>query len=90
MIEIASLIGVIALVLYYFAAPVIGSLPRLGYAMTFPVRIAFPLLTWETYGSIEGLLIGLGMAFILSFEHNIFWKVGVGLLFASELWHTSV
>lgn len=90
MIELIGMIGFGTLVLYYLATIIIADMPSLGYFMTFPVRIALPIMSYHTYGSVEGLLIGAGLALILSFERSVFWKIGVLLLFASELCHTTV
>jgi hypothetical protein len=76
----------LALVMFFIAAAVMDGFPRIGYAMTYPLRLMFPFLTMETYGSFEGFLIGSGFAFILSFEHKHMWKIGVALLAASKLY----
>ena len=79
-------IVVAALVSFFIAAVVMKDLPRIGYAMTYPLRLMFPFLTMETYGSFEGFLIGSGFALLLSFEHKHMWKMGLALLAASKLY----
>lgn len=87
--DILAYIGIASMVIYYLSVLIMEDMPSLGYFMTFPLRIAFPVYTYQTYGSVEGLLIGSGLALILSFEHSILWKLGVILLIGSELWHTA-
>ncbi len=84
--EYFGIIAIISIVLYFMASSVIADLPAFGYCMTWPLRIALPIGTYHTYGSVEGLLIGAGLAFIFSFEHRICWKIGAVLVLTSGLW----
>lgn len=87
--DILAYVGIASMALYYLSSLIMEDMPSLGYFMTFPLRLAFPIYTYHTYDSIEGLMIGSGLSLILSFENNIFWKLGVALLIGSELCHTA-
>lgn len=83
--EYFGIVAIVSLALYFMAPTIIADLPSFAYCMTWPLRIALPIGTYHTYGSVEGLLIGAGLAFIFSFEHGICWKIGAVLVFSSAL-----
>lgn len=71
---------------YALAAVLMDSTPKFGYAMTFPLRILFPIMTYYNTQSLDGLVLGLGFGFLLSFENKIFWKVGMLLILSYGQW----
>jgi hypothetical protein len=78
-------LSVVGFISYMVAVLVMGKHEGLGYAMTLPFRIMLPVMainnTMVTGVSIgQNLAFAVGMALLLSFEHEHMPKVGVGLV----------
>lgn len=67
-----------SILMFAIGMPLSDRMPKIGYMMTFPLRLLLPFAGYDSlHGTIDGLCIGLAISFLLSFEHTIFWKLGL-------------
>lgn len=81
------ILAAISLMAYWLAPGVIEKFPALGYAMTVPLRIYWVWACATSYDGVHGILLGCGMAMLMSFERSWFWAIGIAMLGLSlALW----
>jgi hypothetical protein len=87
MIATAVLLAIVA---YIFSVPIMAKMPRFGYMLSWPLRLALPAGCYANIPSLEGLLLGVGLSVFMSFEYQYNVRVGVAILIAAELCRTTV
>lgn len=85
-----SILVVSFLLCYFIGIAIMQDKPNTGYALTYPMRFTWPFLTMQSFQPLEGALIGVGLALMMSFEHKHLWKIGLVLIIISSLCRTTV
>ena len=79
-------IALIAILGFLLAPSLMEKMPRLGYLMTWPVRLLLPFAASQAHSDpMTGASIGVGLALLFSFEYDFCWKLGLLVLVGPSL-----
>jgi hypothetical protein len=76
----------ICIILYFWGVAALEKSPTIGHIMTVPARIMWIVLCSTAWPGMHGILMGCGLALLMSFERNRLWMIGLILIIVAQLW----